>query len=73
MLINLSPARSGEVIPTSDSWVTSRQISDAMNISIYRTRLLLLNLVECNQVMVSKGEVDKFLRWYPINTPAHMS
>lgn len=55
----------GQIIPPPDVWVTTRQISNAHDISIYKARLLLLELVKLGLVIVSDGPVNNSLRWYP--------
>ncbi|WP_447889704.1 FaeA/PapI family transcriptional regulator [Serratia fonticola] len=60
----------GHVIPPPDTWVKTRQISDALNISIYKARQLLLDLVKLDLVIVSDGPIKNSLRWYPQNNPA---
>nr|ALG88718.1 Hypothetical protein [Pectobacterium carotovorum] len=65
-LRTLIPRQSkGQIIPPQDVWVTTRQISDAHDISIYKARLLLLDLVKLGLVIVSDGPVNNSLRWYP--------
>ncbi|OJT44265.1 FaeA/PapI family transcriptional regulator [Serratia plymuthica] len=65
-LVTLTPRPlEGHVLPSQDTWVKTRQIADAHNISIYRARLLLLGLVEIGLAIVSDGPVKKSLRWYP--------
>lgn len=59
----------GEIIPPADVWVTTRQISDVHDISIYKARLLLLDLVKLGLVIVSDGPVNNSLRWYPKDYP----
>lgn len=61
--------KKGEIIPPPDAWVTTRQISDAHDISIYKARLLLLDLVKLGLVIVSDGPVNNSLRWFPQNSP----
>lgn len=55
----------GSVIPAPCTWVTTRQISNALDISIYQARLILLELVKHELVLVSNGRVNNSLRWYP--------
>lgn len=65
-LRTLTPHRSrGEGIPPPETWVKTRQISDAHNLSIYKARLLLLDLVQLGLVIMSDGLVNNSLRWYP--------
>lgn len=53
------------VVPPQDTWATTRQISDALDISIYQARLILLDLVKYDLVLVSDRRLNKSLRWYP--------
>ncbi|TXE66632.1 hypothetical protein [Serratia nematodiphila] len=62
------PSR-GQIIPSPDVWATTRQISDAHDISIYKARLLLLDLVKLGLVIVSDGPVNNSLRWFPQDYP----
>ncbi|WP_420543020.1 FaeA/PapI family transcriptional regulator [Serratia bockelmannii] len=55
----------GQVPPPQDTWATTRQISDTLDISIYQARLLLLDLVKYGLVLVSDRRFNKSLRWYP--------
>jgi len=48
------------VVPPQDTWTTTRQISDAMDISTYQAYLILLDLV-----LFSDRRLNKSLRWYP--------
>lgn len=59
----------GQIIPPPDIWVTTRQIADAHDISIYKARLLLLDLVKLGLVIVSNGPVNNSLRWFPQDYP----
>lgn len=52
-----------------DTWVTTRQIADAHDLTIYQARMLLLKLAEHGLVHVSDGPIKKSLRWYPLHNP----
>ncbi|CAI0993536.1 TPA: FaeA/PapI family transcriptional regulator [Serratia fonticola] len=66
-LLALTHSRvNGPVVPPQDTWATTRQISDALDISIYQARLILLDLVKYDLVLVSDGRLNKSLRWYPL-------
>lgn len=58
------PSNEGHFPPQSE-WPSTRQIADTNDLSIYKARLLLLELVRKNQVMVSDQSVKHSLRWYP--------
>lgn len=65
-LLALTHSRvNGRVVPPQETWATTRQISDALDISIYQARLILLDLVKYELVLVSDRSVSKSLRWYP--------
>ncbi|WP_167507656.1 hypothetical protein [Rahnella variigena] len=57
--------RNGKDVPPQDAWATTRQISDALDISIYKARLILLDLVKLDLVLVSDRQLRNSLRWYP--------
>lgn len=66
MLLALTRCQvNGPVIPPQDTWATTRQISNALDISIYQARLILLDLVKYDLVLVSDRRLNKSLRWYP--------
>lgn len=60
-------------IPPPSKWPTTRQIADAHDISIYKARLLLLELVKQGRVVVSNLPVSNSLRWYPYNSMLSVS
>lgn len=64
-LINLSPSPNENSPPPENTWAATRQISNAHNVSIYKARLLLLELVNQGLVIVTDGPVNNSLRWYP--------
>jgi hypothetical protein len=64
-LLNIAPPLDGNIPPSPDTWPTTRQISDAHNISIYKARLLLLDLTKQGLVLVSDRSINNSLRWYP--------
>ena len=65
-LLTLTHSRmNGPLLPPQDTWATTRQVSDVLDISIYQTRLILLDLVKYNLVIVSDRRLNKSLRWYP--------
>lgn len=72
LLALTSPLHDCYSLPPPESWVSTRQIADANNISIYKARLLLLVLVDLELVMVSDGPINKSLRWYPKNNKASL-
>lgn len=65
-LLRLTPERKKEPSPPApEKWVTTRDVADAHQISIYKARQILLALVTRDLVMVSDGKVNNSLRWYP--------
>jgi len=64
-LVHLSPPPQGDIPPQKCTWVTTRQIANAHDISIYKARSLLLQLADRNLVMVTDHPVNNSLRWYP--------
>ena len=66
-LLNLAPPSTGNVIPSPGDWPTTRQIANAHDLSIYKARLLLLELTKIGLVIVSERAINNSLRWYPYN------
>ncbi|MBJ2078376.1 FaeA/PapI family transcriptional regulator [Serratia ureilytica] len=64
-LVNLSPPPNDDHPPPENTWAATRQIADAHDISIYKARLLLLELTHQGLVVVTDGPVNNSLRWYP--------
>lgn len=48
-----------------NEWPSTRQIADANDISIYKARRVLLELVKLNLVIASYNSSKTSLRWYP--------
>lgn len=65
-LTRLAPFTNNEIIPKTETWPTTRQIANVHGISIYKARLVLLELVRQGHVLVSDGPINKSLRWYPL-------
>ncbi|MBH3259863.1 hypothetical protein I5P78_26055 [Serratia marcescens] len=51
--------------PQPSIWPSTRQISEAHDISIYKARVTLLEMVELGLVTVSDRAVSNSLRWLP--------
>ncbi|MBH3259849.1 hypothetical protein I5P78_25980 [Serratia marcescens] len=64
-LVNISPPLNRNDPPPHESWPTTRDISNASDISIYRARNILLSLAERGLVRVSRKSTGHSLRWYP--------
>lgn len=64
-LKRIAPPADGDNFPPQSEWPSTRQIADNNDISIYKARLLLLELLTSNQVMVSDHSIKHSLRWYP--------
>lgn len=65
-LLHLAPPLDDKnMLPQQATWPTTRQISDAHNISIYKARLHLLELASQRWVIVSDEVINNSLRWYP--------
>lgn len=65
-LKRLAPLTNNNITPNPDTWPTTRQIANAHDISIYKARLILLELVRQGHVLVSDGAINNSLRWYPL-------
>lgn len=52
-------------VPPPLSWPSTRQIAEAHNMSIYKARLLLLDMVDKGLVTVSDRVISNSLRWFP--------
>jgi hypothetical protein len=52
-------------VPPPSSWPSTRQIAEAHNMSIYKARLLLLDMVNKGLVTVSDRAISNSLRWFP--------
>ncbi|MBH3259839.1 hypothetical protein I5P78_25925 [Serratia marcescens] len=64
-LVKIAPPLQNSTLPPSESWPSTRKISDANDISIYKARLLLLDLARRGLVIVSERGIGNSLRWYP--------
>lgn len=64
-LQRLSPPDASHATPQEKDWCTTRQLADAHNISIYRARILLLDMAKRGETVVSPQRVNNTLRWYP--------
>lgn len=53
--------------PNQNEWMTTRDIANAHNISIYKARQVLMVLAHHGLVAVSDGRINNSLRWYPKN------
>ncbi|CAI1986213.1 FaeA/PapI family transcriptional regulator [Serratia marcescens] len=54
-----------ETPPPPGEWPTTRQLAEYNDLTIYQARNLLLSLAGKGKVLVTKGPVNKSLRWYP--------
>lgn len=52
-------------VPMPSSWPSTRQIAEAHNMSIYKARVLLLDMVDKGLVTVSDRAISNSLRWFP--------
>ncbi|MBH3136624.1 hypothetical protein I5M99_07265 [Serratia marcescens] len=52
-------------LPPQHLWLSTRQLANAVNVGVYRARLLLLELVAKQKVLVTDGSINNSLRWYP--------
>lgn len=64
LLLSPRPHPNG-VMPSQEQWLTTRRLAEVINEGVYRTRTLLLKMVEFGDVLVSPGPVKNSLRWYP--------
>lgn len=64
-LLKSSPPMISEVVPDQITWLTTRQLADSQNISIYKARLLLLAMADKGLIIVSDKRINNKLRWYP--------
>ncbi|WP_176504354.1 hypothetical protein [Enterobacter sp. CC120223-11] len=55
----------GQTTPLPSTWPSTRQISEAHDISIYKARTELLSMVENGLVIVSPCAINNSLRWLP--------
>jgi hypothetical protein len=65
-LHEMSPKMIGDTLPPRQEWPSTRQLADAHDISIYKARLLLLDMVKNDQATVCSPKVNSTLRWYPL-------
>jgi hypothetical protein len=65
-LHELAPKCADNTSPPSHEWPSTRQIADAHDISIYKARLLLLNMVKNGHAAVCAPKSGSVLRWYPL-------
>lgn len=68
-LFQLAPPMNDGIPPLPEYWPTTRQIANALNISIYQARYGLLSLVALGRVIVSDNMINNSLRWYPYDFP----
>lgn len=64
-LLRLSLPTASNAPPPETDWCTTRQLADAHNISIYKARIILLDMAKNGEVMVTPQRVNNTLRWYP--------
>lgn len=64
-LTNISPMPHENKLPPQETWPSTRQLAKAVNIGIYRTRYLLLDLVKRKQILVTDRAINSSLRWFP--------
>lgn len=65
-LHEMSPQKIGDTLPPCQEWPSTRQLADVHDISIYKARLLLLDLVKKDQATVCMPKANSTLRWYPL-------
>lgn len=51
--------------PPQTEWPSTRQLADPLDISIYKARIILLDMVKEGEVVVSTQPINNSLRWYP--------
>lgn len=67
-LLRLSPkGKNSQQTPNQNEWMTTRDIANKHNISIYKARQVLMVLAHHGLVAVSDGRINNSLRWYPNN------
>lgn len=72
-LIRLAPpAPNNQELPPPDTWVKTRQLADALGISIYKARRIMHDLTAHDLAIVSSGTINKSLHWYPQNIPSSL-
>jgi hypothetical protein len=54
-------------LSTYTDWPSTRQLADALGISIYKTRHLLLDMASQNLVMVTRRGGHQILHWHPVS------
>lgn len=64
-LKKISPKVYENKLPPQETWPSTRQLVKAHDISIYRARYLLLDMVKKNMIMVSDRNLSHTLRWFP--------
>lgn len=73
ILQQLSPAINDNVLPPQDNWLSTGQLAMTLDIGIYRTRYLLLDMMKKKQVLVSERAINNALRWFPDEKTPHTS
>ncbi|WP_411749734.1 FaeA/PapI family transcriptional regulator [Serratia marcescens] len=67
-LLRLAPkSQHSQNTSTPNEWMTTRDIANIHNISIYKARQVLMTLAHHGLVAVSDGRINNSLRWYPKN------
>lgn len=51
-------------LPPPSTWPSTRYIADAHDISVYKARLILLDMVEKGLIIVSERAINNSLRWF---------
>ncbi|MBH3000357.1 hypothetical protein I5M74_22555 [Serratia marcescens] len=65
-LHEMAPQKIGDTLPPCQEWPSTRQLADANDISIYKARLLLLEMVKNDLATVCTPKANSTLRWYPL-------
>lgn len=65
VLKSISPTLHENTLPPQKTWPSTGQLAKALDLSIYRTRYLLLDMAKKNQVLVSTPSLSHSLRWLP--------
>lgn len=69
ILKKMSPMPHENKLPPQETWTSTRQLAEASNIGIYRTRYLLLGMVKKKKILVTERAVNHSLRWFPTKFP----
>lgn len=69
VLKKMSPMPHESKLPPQETWPSTRQLAEATNIGIYRTRYLLLGMLKTKKILVTERAVNNSLRWFSTEFP----